>query len=832
MAENSNVIQNSIPKFDGYYDHWSMLMENLLRSKEFWGLIETGVITAPVNPTAEQQRLADESKLRDLKILAMGESESVNEYFARTLVIANRMTTPGERMEQVTVVEKILRSMPSKFNYVVYAIEESNDVTAMSIDELQCSLLVHEQRMKGQKDHSEEQALKVSNAGRGRGRSASRGRGRGRQSKDLIECYKCHKLGHYRNECSEWEGNVNYAEYQHEEETLLMAYSDSNTEHKEEVWYIDSGCSNHMVGTKEWLFDFDESFRESVKLGNDSKMAVMGKGNVKLSIEGKLHVISDVYYLPGLGNNLLSVGQLQQKGLTVIFRNDMCQWFHEEKGLILTTNMTMNRMYIVTASVMFPRCLQMQKNDESNLCYMRYAHLSIKGLRVLNKKHMVKGLPEMQDIEDKCKDCLSGKQHRESIPKQSNWRANQKLELVHSDICGPISPHSNGGNISPTLAVKDITPEEAWSGSRPSVHHFRIFGCLEHVHIPDAHRTKLDGKSITCVHLGKEGVKPNEQVPDEEDNNDIEIENEVNNAGEEANENDINNVTNSDLDTSQDTYDSTESDELELPPRTRRPPGYLSDYVTGQEQEEIGQIVQNLVIAKFSSHDDPTSYEEAAKHQKWKEAMESEIKSIEENDTWELTVLPQGAKSIGVKWIFKTKYNEEGKIDKYKARLVANGYSQKHGINYGEVFAPVARWDTIRAILSLAAYERWHLELGTGEKGKILIVSVYVDDLIYTGNDELMMAEFKASMKDKFAMTDLGKMKYFLGVEVNQCDQGIFIHQLKYGSEILKRFGMEDCNKVCSPIVPGYKLVKDENARATDATMSPDWNSGHSTYSL
>jgi RNase H-fold protein (predicted Holliday junction resolvase) len=97
---------------------------------------------------------------REFEVLAMGESETVNDYFARTLAIANKMTAQGERMEQVTVVKKILRSMPAKFNYVVCSIEESNDVTTLSIDELQSSLLVHEQRMKGQKDHSEEQALK------------------------------------------------------------------------------------------------------------------------------------------------------------------------------------------------------------------------------------------------------------------------------------------------------------------------------------------------------------------------------------------------------------------------------------------------------------------------------------------------------------------------------------------------------------------------------------------------------------------------------------------------------------------------------------------------
>jgi hypothetical protein len=136
-------------------------MENLLRSKEYWGLVVNGVILTPANATVEQQRLADESKLRDLKVknylfqaidrsiletiltrdtsrdiweamrrkrrefevLAMGEGETVNEYFSRTLAIANKMTAQGERMEQVMVVEKILRSMPAKFNYVVCSIE-------------------------------------------------------------------------------------------------------------------------------------------------------------------------------------------------------------------------------------------------------------------------------------------------------------------------------------------------------------------------------------------------------------------------------------------------------------------------------------------------------------------------------------------------------------------------------------------------------------------------------------------------------------------------------------------------------------------------------------
>jgi hypothetical protein len=372
-----------------------MLMENLLRSKDYWSLIENGVTTAPANATAEQRKLAEESKIRDLKVknylfqsidrtiletilvrdtardiwesmrrkyqgsnkvkraqlqalrrdfevLSMKENETVDEYFSRTLAIANKMTAHGERLEQVNIVEKVLRSMTSKFNYVVCSIEESNDVTTLTIDELQSSLLVHEQRMKGTQEKDDEQALKMTNGGRGYGRgrgrgTSARGRGRGRQSKEHVECFKCHKLGHYQNECPSWEENANYAEFDDQEEVLLMAQGSNGTTEKKEVWFLDSGCSNHMVGNKDWLSNFDGNFRETVKLGDDSRMAVKGKGNLKLNIEGIVQVITDVYFLPGLKNNLLSIGQLQKKDITIIFKNDQCKVYHASRGLIITS---------------------------------------------------------------------------------------------------------------------------------------------------------------------------------------------------------------------------------------------------------------------------------------------------------------------------------------------------------------------------------------------------------------------------------------------------------------------------------------------------------------
>ena len=133
--------------------------------------------------------------------------------------------------------------------------------------------------------------------------------------------------------------------------------------------------------------------------------------------------------------------------------------------------------------------------------------------------------------------------------------------------------------------------------------------------------------------------------------------------------------------------------------RERQPPIWLGDYFSGEDLQE------DETEMAFAVSTNPWLYEEAIKNCNWRMAMNSEIESIEKNNTWTLTDLPAGAKKIRVKWVYKTKYSENGKIDKYKACLVAKGYSQKYGVDYTEVFAPVARMDTVRMNIALAAHK-------------------------------------------------------------------------------------------------------------------------------
>ena len=104
---------------------------------------------------------------------------------------------------------------------------------------------------------------------------------------------------------------------------------------------------------------------------------------------------------------------------------------------------------------------------------------------------------------------------------------------------------------------------------------------------------------------------------------------------------------------------------------------------------------------------EPEGYEEATADQKWRNAMKEELIMIEKNKTWELVDKPNHKKAIGVKWVYRTKLNSDGSINKYKARLVVKGYAQVFGVDFSETFAPVARLETIRMLMSLAAQKGW-----------------------------------------------------------------------------------------------------------------------------
>ena len=298
-------------------------------------------------------------------------------------------------------------------------------------------------------------------------------------------------------------------------------------------------------------------------------------------------------------------------------------------------------------------------------------------------------------------------------------------------------------NRTPTTSLVDATPYERWNGTKPDVSNLRVFGCRAYVHVPDEKRKKLDRKSERGIFVGyPEGVKgykiffpesnkmrksrdvifvenafyhkvesdedPDELLPaicfgfDDDQNDDNDNEDHHDGDDETVAVDDLD--TDDDADDDADDADNADNDNIdrgearERPRRDTRPPDFYGDVVS----HRFGSLEANFVSI---SNDDPTSFREAMAGPNainWKSATDAEMSSLTQNKTWDLVDLPAGKSVIGCKWVFKTKVNPDGTFSKYKSRLVAQGYSQKQGIDYTEVFAPVVKHESLRTLLAMA----------------------------------------------------------------------------------------------------------------------------------
>ena len=216
------------------------------------------------------------------------------------------MRSCGDKITDQTIVEKVLRSLTPKFDHVVAAIEESKDLSVFSFEELMGSLQAHESRINRSFEKSDEKAFQVKgefsnqkefSTARGRGRGGFRGRGRGQDrgrgsrsdakqyfggqqgDKSQIQCHNCGKYGHVKVDCCSKEKQANYVQEEANDNKLFMAVADV-VDVPNDVWFVDSGCSNHMCSNKEMFKELDESRKIQVRLGDDKSIQVEGKGMV------------------------------------------------------------------------------------------------------------------------------------------------------------------------------------------------------------------------------------------------------------------------------------------------------------------------------------------------------------------------------------------------------------------------------------------------------------------------------------------------------------------------------------------------------------------------
>ncbi|CAA7013023.1 unnamed protein product [Microthlaspi erraticum] len=223
------------------------------------------------------------------------------------------------------------------------------------------------------------------------------------------------------------------------------------------------------------------------------------------------------------------------------------------------------------------------------------------------------------------------------------------------------------------------------------------------------------------------------------------------------------------------------------------------------------------------------------------------------------SALPDGVNVVGTKWIFKNKTDDAGSIVRNKSRLVTQGYSQVEGVDFDETFAPVARLESIRLFLGMACilnFKVYQMDVKSAflngilqeevyvaqpkglkilhilsyvrgtvdktlftleKKNEMMMVQIYVDDIIFGGTSEKLVENFVKSMTKEFKMSMVGELKYFLGLQVNQTEKGIFISQNTYAKNLLVKFGLDKCKEARTPMSTTTKIGKDEQGEDVDA---------------
>lgn len=139
---------------------------------------------------------------------------------------------------------------------------------------------------------------------------------------------------------------------ENEKEIPLLMVCHENEKPDTNIWYLDTGCSNHMCGDKSVFAHLDETFSDTVKFGDNSAISVMGKGKVTLRTTNDIVCsISNVLFVPNLKTNLLSIGQLQEKGYEIFIKDGVCQIRDEKRGLIVKVAMTNNRLFPLDSNI-------------------------------------------------------------------------------------------------------------------------------------------------------------------------------------------------------------------------------------------------------------------------------------------------------------------------------------------------------------------------------------------------------------------------------------------------------------------------------------------------
>ncbi|GJR14438.1 retrovirus-related pol polyprotein from transposon TNT 1-94 [Tanacetum coccineum] len=578
------------------------------------------------------------------------------------------------------------------------------------------------------------------------------------------------------------------------------------------LWYLDSECSRHMTGDRSQLTNFVHKFLGTIIFGNDQVAKSMGYGDYQI---GNV-TISRVYYVEGLGHNLFSVKFLASKDeapdfiikflkLIQVRLNATVRNIRTDHGTEFA-NQTLRYNY---KKVGISHETSVARTPKQNGVVERRNRTLGEATRTIENLGKLQAKADIG--------IFIGYEPKKKAYRIYNRCTRKIIETIHVDFDELTAMASEQSSLEP--ALYKMTPATLSSGLVPDLPPSAPF-------VPPL----MHEWDLVVPPVFDEFLSPPASVafliPV------VEAPAPVESTGSPSS-------TSVDQDapspsTSQSTQQSQshvvhvsadeETHNLEVAHMNAPISEHLNKWIKYHPLQNIIGDPSRPVSTRLQLHEqallcyydafltsiEPKTYKDTLVQSCWIEAMQEELNEFQHLKVRELVPRPDKVMVITLKWIYKVKLDELGGILKNKARLVAHGYLQEEGINFEESFAPVAKLEAIQIFLAFAAHMNmivYQMDVKTAFLNGILCEEVYV------------------SQPDGFVDPDnpnhvyrLKKALYGLKQAPRACPRGIVLNQSKYPLESLKKYGMESCDLVDTPMVEKSKLDEDPHGKAVDPT--------------
>lgn len=423
--------------------------------------------------------------------LTLEEGGNMELHINLMMELVDKLSAMGEVLNNQLIVAMLLSSLPDSYGTLITALE-SRDEKELTMELVKAKLLDEYGRRKGvskTRDEESDTAMRASASHHHKGQPGHSG-----NSANLVkkkQCYFCKEPGHYKKFCRKyqaWKCNKEranavtdgYSENQ-VDETCFMTQTNVETDlchevsvcfglqirQQKDVWVIDSGATSHMVNNKDFFKEFHRNTNGNVRLANGQKAEIKGTGSgvVKFVNGANKDInikIDNVLFVPNLEVNLLSVRKLTAKGFKVLFKDNVCDIVEGQKVRATAKQVAgLYELQTVPVQADNKACIAI-KGGHSTQCqhmwHRRFGHREVAAIKDLQNKGLAAGIKVTDcGIRETCEVCIKGKMARKPFPKRSENRSNKILDLVHTDVCGPMQTVTPGGKRYALTIIDDYS---------------------------------------------------------------------------------------------------------------------------------------------------------------------------------------------------------------------------------------------------------------------------------------------------------------------------------------------------------------------------------------